>query len=373
MRTKQARGSSIEYRGSDKGLLYTKMKVFHFKDKIDSLPESVNKIMPPIHIRIKPTNVCNHNCSYCAYRVDNLQLGKDMQTRDQIPREKMLEIIEDIIGMKVKAVTFSGGGEPFCYTHLVEVVKKLVEAGIKFSALTNGARLQGELAEIFAHRATWIRISIDGWDEESYSRYRGVSTAEFTKVMDNMANFKKLGGPCFLGVSLVIDKSNCGHIYEFIRRLKKIGVGSVKASPCIISNDGLENDKYHESFFKTAKNQIKKAMADFKDDSFEIFDAYHKLNEEFNKKYTWCPYLQILPVIGADCNIYPCQDKAYNLKDGLIGSIKDVRFKDFWFSNKDKFFKINPSLVCQHRCVADAKNRLVLDYLKADSEHLGFV
>ncbi len=146
------------------GHLYTKTKVFHFKDKLDSLPKENPAILAPIHIRIKPTNVCNHNCHYCAYRVDNLQLGKDMVTRDFIPREKMLEIIDDLVEMKVRAVTFSGGGEPFCYPYLLEAVKNLARGGIKFASLTNGALLTGEIANFFAKNATWLRISIDGWD-----------------------------------------------------------------------------------------------------------------------------------------------------------------------------------------------------------------
>ena len=78
-------------------------------------------------------------------------------------------------------------------------------------------------------------------------------------------------------------------------------------------------------------------------------------------------------MIGADLNVYSCQDKAYNIKEGLIGSIKSMRFKDFWFSNKNKFFKVDPSLHCVHHCVADAKNKIVLEYLNADREHLAFV
>ena len=81
--------------------------------------------------------------------------------------------------------------------------------------------------------------------------------------------------------------------------------------------------------------------------------------------------MQILPVIGADLNIYPCQDKAYNLENGLLGSIKDISFKEFWFNDKNKFFKINPSCHCNNHCVADSKNKIILDYL--DVEHLGFV
>lgn len=355
------------------GLLYTKMKVFHYKDKIDSLSEVDERILPPIHIRIKPTNVCSHNCWYCAYKADNLQLGKDMVQKDYIPKEKMMEIIDDIVEMGVKAVTFSGGGDPFCYPYLTDAVKKLSLSPVKFASLTNGSRLHGEVAEIFAHYGTWLRISIDGWDDESYAKYRGVKVGEFTKVMKNIENFKKLGGDCYLGISLIVDKQNAGHIYEFIGRLKNIGVNSVKVSPCIVSNEGAENNAYHAPFFDQVKESTRKAVADFSDGHFEIFDSYHALDDKFKKDYDWCPYLQILPVIGADLNIYPCQDKAYNLEEGLIGSIKDQRFKDFWFSNKNKFFKIKPSKVCNHHCVANEKNKMLLEYLNADKVHLGFV
>lgn len=355
------------------GLLYTKMKVFHFKDKLDSLSEATDKIMPPVHIRIKPTNVCAHNCCYCAYRADNLQLGKDMVKKDFIPKEKMMGIIDDIVVMGVKAVSFSGGGDPFYYPYLLDTIRKLSQSPVKFASLTNGARLEGETAEIFAHNGSWLRISIDGWDEESYSSYRGVPVGEFTKVMSNMENFKKLGGKCYLGVSLIVDKSNASNVYDFIGRLKNIGVDSVKIAPCIVSNEGIENNEYHRPFFNKVKEQVKKAVRELASNEFEIFDSYHELDNKFEKEYTWCPYLQILPVIGADLNIYPCQDKAYNLDDGLIGTIKEQSFRDFWQSNKDKFFKINPSLVCNHHCVANVKNKLILEYIDTDIDHLGFV
>lgn len=349
------------------------MKIFHFRDKIDSLPRTVNKIMAPIHIRIKPTNVCNHSCSYCAYRTENLQLGKDMIKKDYIPKEKMIEIIYEIAEMGVEAITFSGGGEPFCYPYLLEVLKKLSKTKVKFAALTNGSRLKGEIAEIFAHYGTWLRVSIDGWDNISYSSYRRVPEKEFTKVMRNMENFTKLEGKCHLGVSFIVDKNNSQHIYDFIKMVKSVGVDSVKISPCIVNNDGAENKRYHHPVVCSVKEQTKKAMIDLADDTFEIFDAYHELDERYKKEYDWCPYLQILPVIGADLNIYSCQDKAYNFEEGLIGSIKNQGFKDFWFFNKEKFFKINPAINCNHHCVANYKNKLILKYLNADRNHLGFV
>jgi MoaA/NifB/PqqE/SkfB family radical SAM enzyme len=354
------------------GLKYTKMKIFHYKEKLDSLPRN-RRILSPVHIRIKPTNVCNHSCRYCAYRVENLQLGKDMSARDYIPGDKMTEIIKDLRDMGVKAVTFSGGGEPFCYPHLSDAVKQLINSGIKFACLTNGSLLTGELAEAFAHNAAWLRVSMDGWDDDSYRFYRKTAGKEFTRIIRNMEQFKRLNGSCDLGVSLIVDKHNAGHVHEFIKNIRAAGADSVKISPCIISNSGAENNDYHKSVFDKVKEGISRSKSDFAGDDFEIFDAYHFLDEKFVKSYNWCPYLQILPVIGADLNVYPCQDKAYNLDEGLIGSIKDRTFKDFWFSDKANFFKVDPSKVCGHHCVANEKNKLILEYLDSDAGHLEFV
>lgn len=353
------------------GNIYTKMKVFHFKEKIDSLPRSKDKIMAPVHIRIKPTNVCNHRCSYCAYRAPNLQLGKDMESRDTVPKEKMMEIIDDLDEMGVKAVTFSGGGEPFCYPHLLEAAKRLSKTRIKFASLTNGALLRGEVAKVFAEYATWVRISIDGWDDESYSSYRGTGPGEFLRIIENIRDFKSHEGKCLLGASIIVDRKNASHILELIGKLKEAGVDSVKVAPCIISNKGNENNEYHAPIFDTVKDQISEAKSKFS--GFEISDSYHSQLDSFRKSYEWCPYLQVLPVIGADLNIYPCQDKAYNLDEGLIGSIKTVSFREFWFSDKNKFFKIDPSRHCNHHCVADNKNKMILEYLDADENHLEFV
>ena len=355
------------------GHLYTPFKIFHFKDKIDSLPADNPAILAPLHIRIKPTNVCNHNCWYCAYRSSDLQLGKDMVQRDTIPRNKMLEIIDDVIAMQVKAVTFSGGGEPFCYPHLLETCRRLADSEVQFAALSNGSRVTGEIAELFAHHGTWLRISMDSWDDESCSKYRGVKDGEFTRILNNLEAFRSYGGRCLLGVSFIVDKDNAPHLFQVARQIKETGAHSLKISPCIVSNEGAENNAYHAPIFDSVRQEILRVRDELEDSSFEIFDAYHELDHKFAKPYDWCPYLQILPVIGADLRVYSCQDKAYNLECGVLGSIKDVRFRDFWFNGKDKFFSIKPKRDCNHHCVANRKNLLLHEYLDADAEHLGFV
>jgi len=351
--------------------LYTPYKIFHFPRKLDSLAPESETITAPLHVRIKPTNLCGHHCWYCAYKADDLQLGSGMVERDQIPREKMLEIISDLEEMGVGAVTFSGGGDPFYYKPLLETVKRLADSPIRFASLTNGARLSGELAEAFAHHGTWLRVSLDGWDDVSYAKYRGIRVGEYTKLMENLAAFKRLGGSCYLGISLIVDRDNATHVEDSVKRLQDLGVDSVKVSPCITSNDGKKSNQYHQPFFSTVRAQLDRLQAEAPTGSFELFDAYHELDEKFDKPYNWCPYLQVLCVIGADLKVYSCQDKAYT-QEGLLGSIANQRFSDMWFDRKDKFYRINPQRDCAHHCVANKKNQMLSEYCSADPDHLFF-
>jgi len=56
-------------------IYHSPLKFLYFKSHLAGLEQG--QIVAPVHIRIKPTNQCNHNCWYCAYRADNLDLGDE--------------------------------------------------------------------------------------------------------------------------------------------------------------------------------------------------------------------------------------------------------------------------------------------------------
>ncbi|MBF0415459.1 MAG: radical SAM protein [Magnetococcales bacterium] len=353
------------------GVLYSTMKFLRFQEQIEALREQ--RVVAPVHVRIKPTNRCNHDCWYCAYKADQLQLGQDMVEADTIPEEKMLQIADDLVDMGVKAVTFSGGGEPLLYKPLPRVMERLAKGGIKVAALSNGANLKGHLAQIFAQYATWIRLSLDAWDDESFAKARGIKSGEFSRTLENMRRFADLQSPCVLGISYIITKDNYEHIEEACSRFKQAGANHVKLSGVVISNSGKENNAYHRPIQEAVSARIQQALR-LNDDHFTVIDHYHELEERFDKSYTFCPFLLFRPVIGADLGVYTCQDKAYN-QQGLLGSIKDRSFKEFWLSeeNRVKMQALNPSIHCQHQCVAHSRNLAILDYLALDPDHAVFV
>ncbi len=351
--------------------IYSSLKAMHYHHALDAM--QAGEIAAPVHVRIKPTNVCNHSCYFCAYRTDDVSLGEDMVVRDRIPREKMAEIVDDLIEMDVKAVTFSGGGEPLLYPYFVETVEGLARGGIRIASLTNGSRLKGKVADALAAHGTWLRVSIDGWDGPSYGKYRSVDDGAFDEVMDNLTAFSARGSNCVLGASIIVDDRNAPHIYDLCRRLKQTGVAHAKVSPCIVANSGAENNAYHDGFKDEVAAQIAKAR-ELDDERFHVVDHYHGMEVDFSKPYQQCAFARMLTVIGADCKVYTCQDKAYT-ESGTLGDISNQSFREFWYSdaNREQLAAIDPNKSCRHHCVADAKNRLLSDYLSLDQDHLAFI
>lgn len=355
--------------------VYSNAKIFHYHRKLEAMQGG--RLTAPIHVRLKPTNRCTHRCCYCCYRSPNLFLSERMKEQDSIPQEKMREIVKDLGQMGVKAVTFTGGGEPLCYPHIRETIEGLLAAGIKVAMLSHGGLLKGDVAGILAEHAVWVRISMDAADAQSYAKSRQVPPAEFDRVCENILQFtKRPNRKCVLGLNFIVTRENSQDVLKFLSRAKDLGVDHVKVSAAFVSTTPAQQDLYMQPFFDTAKAQIAQAAA-LQDAHFRVIDKFHYSNSEteaFEKPYTWCPFAQCLTVIAADQNVYTCQDKAYTTS-GWLGSIKEQSFKKLWKSKelRDRLLTLNPSRECLHHCVAHAKNLMLLDYLEADQEHLDFV
>ncbi len=351
--------------------VYSNLKALAFHDRLEALRE--RRLVAPVNIRIKPINHCNHDCWYCAYRVGHLQLGNKIDLKDAIPPDKMMEIADDIVAMGVRAVTFTGGGEPLLYKTLPECIERLTDGDVRVGALTNGSNLKGRVADVFAERATWVRVSIDAWDAKSYAEARHIKEDAFAKLIVNMENFSKRDTDCVLSASVIIGRENHDHLYDLCKVLKDAGLKHIKLAGVIISNEGAENNVYHRQLKPRVTEEIKRAMT-LSDDQCRIVDHYHELDERFERHYEICPTIQFTPVIGADCVVYTCQDKAFT-EAGALGSIKDRSFKEFWLSDecREKAYAVNPSIHCTHNCASHQKNLLVTDFIATDKDHLMFV
>lgn len=352
---------------------YSHLKIFHHSEILNQMKDG--KRVAPIYIRIKPTNVCNENCYYCHYKNSYLNLD-EYNPSDYIPREKMLEIVSDMGGMGVKAVTFSGGGEPLVYPYIAETMQAVLDEGIDLSIITNGILLKDRNAEILKN-ANWVRLSIDSCKAEKYAGFRGVPEEWFFVLCDNISKFSAIkAANCELGVNFVVNKDNYEDVYEMAVLMKSLGVNHVKYAP-VINN---QTEAYHEPFQENVMSQLAKARS-LEDKNFRIIDLYTDDIQRikngtmiFDRAYEKCYMKEIICIIAANQKVYFCQDKAY-LSNGCVGDLREARFKDVWFSDETdkKFADFNAKCVCNEHCVHDSRNILLNQFFSINKQHINFL
>ena len=89
------------------GSPYSPLKIFHHQDKIGLLRNGEHPVLT--HVQLIPTNFCNHDCEFCAYRMHGYSSSENFQEKDQIPFPKISEIVKDCKALGVKAVEITGG------------------------------------------------------------------------------------------------------------------------------------------------------------------------------------------------------------------------------------------------------------------------
>ncbi len=355
----------------EKATPYSNLKIFAHAEALNQIGEG--RRIAPIYVRIKPTNYCNHKCYYCSYADSALGLRDSVNRQDQIPRDKMREIIGDMANMGVKAVTFSGGGEPLVYPYIVEAMQQVLDAGIDLSIITNGQLLQGERAEVLA-KAKWVRVSFDSANADTYAKTRNLSLNAFDEVCNNICEFaKKKQENCELGINFVINHENADQVYKMAEMVKKLGVNHIKYTARVTK----DLFAYHEPFRQNVIEQIKRAKTQLEDEKFKVINKYEGDFDSalvFHRCYEKCYINRIFTVIAADCKVYFCHDKAY-VSEGAVGDLCDRSFKDLWFSEETtkRYQNFNPQEECNHHCVYDDRNELLNTFYSLDRNHINFI
>lgn len=354
--------------------LYTSFKVFHHHQALRDL--AVGQTLAPIHIRLKPTNFCNQHCDYCTYgsgRTRNKSRNRDLtRAGDQIPETKMAEIVEDLIAMKVKAVTFSGGGEPLTYQALTAAGERLESGGVELSLITNGQLLDGPRAELFG-RGKWVRVSLDSSRAEEYARLRNVPAAVFDQVIANLSAFAKSKGPdCVLGINFVIGQANYKRVYEAAALLKDLGADNVKFSALISDRPG-----YHNELKAVVLEQLERAGQDLADDRFSVINAYQRECDDHHFSppgLDRCLICRLATVIAADQGLYLCHTRAYD-SAAKIGDLSRRSFRELWCSEetRTKMAALRPQRDCRNFCVYEDRNQALEAYFQVDPNHVNFL
>ena len=364
---------------------YSPWKIVHHPEKIDQMRKKIQPV--PLHVQMTISDLCNQNCSFCAYRMENYTTNQLFKVEDpttgivnnnpnrMIPYDKCIEILNDCKEMGVKALQYTGGGEPTVHPKHKEIFQHTLDLGLDLSLITNGVVMRDGLPEILS-QGSWVRFSLDAATKKSYSAIRDVPEDHFEKALKNIkkvveAKNKNKSSNLIIGIGFVVTQDNYKEITDAAKIAKDLGVDNIRISAIFTPKDF----DYHKNIYPVAKDSTTRVKQDLEDENFKVFNLFGDRIEDLKQQrpdYNFCGFMHLNTWIGGDLNVYTCCNNAYNER-GKMGSIKKMTFKEFWESKakKDKYSKFNAK-GCE-RCMFNNKNKII-EYLLDDSPtHVNYI
>jgi intein/homing endonuclease/MoaA/NifB/PqqE/SkfB family radical SAM enzyme len=230
--------------------------------------------------------------------------------------------------------TNTGGGEPTVHPDFVEVAAYAQKKGMDTALVTNGGHLKDSELRAVVRRNVWVRISIDAATPETYCAIRNVSRRHWDDMLEGVRLLceEAKGEALTIGAGFVTTPENWQEMYDAAALYKSLGIHNVRLG-LMFNPDGSTP---YEGFRDEMQALARKTTADHTDATFTVINRVSEKMSELDQgspDFKHCSYQRLTTYIGGDQNVYRCCVLAYNLR-GKIGSIADVRFKDFWLSKE---------------------------------------
>lgn len=340
--------------------VYSTEKILHHEDACAGFRSCSSHNLNPIFVHLMIQNVCNQSCSFCSYRLPDWKNSQQFDTSKAIPIDKLLEIIDDLEEMGVKAVELTGGGEPMAYPQKKELLRRLSSSTLEVGLVSNGTLIDDEIADmLFDTELKWVRISIDSGNPLDYSRIRNVSTKHWHKAWDAVDRLveRAKGRETVIGLGFVATNDNCHGVDSFIYRAHEHGVSNVRIAYAFTPRGDhlLSDDQVTDTLRRL--DEAKQRLA--KHPEFKINDLFLERLDNMRmsptQDYDYCGSKDVLCVIEGECKVYTCCTLTGDPR-GLIGSVREQRFADLWREKAGWREKFDVRKRCKCACLYEKRN-----------------
>ena len=212
-------------------------------------------IRPPFprEVNIELSNVCNHSCSFCAYR--------DMEREKGSINVQKLEIwLKQAYKLGSRELGLHSGEEPFASQYLEHFIAYSKQLGYEYVYIsTNGSlATHKRMKDVIDNGIDSIKFSINAGDKETYKKVHGKD--HFERVLDNLRYAKEYRGEKdkpYLAISFVITNDN-KHSVNTLKTITNNLVDEFLAFPASNQNGQMTNiyDNADKKSSKPQQNKI---------------------------------------------------------------------------------------------------------------------
>lgn len=388
-------GEFIAEKKDDDGIRYLSPEnwVFH--------PDVVKKVIEGKYNKIKPYSAefdatlnCSNRCTKCAYKyTKNCEHCRFVWIRNNFSNPEVhmqsfdfaKNLLDKLIDGGIKGVIFTGGGEPFLFKGLEELVAHATERSIDSVNYTNGNCVSRERIErLIEAQPLLVRVSLNAGTEEIYNKFHNPLDEDGAferclKTIEYLAQGSILNPRMSVGVGIVINKINQNDLVESAKRVREItektggGIEFITYRP---EFDYYDNEQLPEDLLKKTydivEQDVRRVLEGTKIRLSNVTCRYEALMQD-TRTYKECRGTGLYAELAPNGNLYFCCDRHFN-EEYLIGDLKQDSLFDIHFGKQRlrvlNFINENKCGVCPPACKSHEINKQFqkIEELRAKNE-----
>jgi radical SAM protein with 4Fe4S-binding SPASM domain len=311
----------------------------------------------PIYVELGLFGGCNHRCIFCAF--DYLKYKPSM-----LKEACLKKFLSEAARGGVKAVLFSGEGEPLLHPKAPEFIGFAKKKRIDVALSTNGVFLDQRISQKILPDLSWLRVSLNSGSAKNYALIHGTAAKDFQTVLNNLkhaVNIKRKNKyACVLGVQLVLLQYNSKEVYKLANLLRDIGIDYLVIKPFSLHPLSINSGPIREVY--NDYHDLQRKLPAYAKKGFQIIfraNSFDKLDEI--KPYKKCLGFDFIAHITAKGDVFPC-NAFVGRKYFVLGSIYKNSFSDILKSRKrkiilNKIYREWDIHKCRKSCRQDEANR----------------
>ena len=347
---------------------FNSYKIFQHLDHLkEFLDESQRYLITPITVEIHPTNRCNLRCKDCTFQ--------DADRTKEIDFATLSRTAQEIIDLKtVKAIVWSGGGEPTLSRGLVNSANLFGQAKIEQGIATNGTSITDEFIETVVRFFTYVRISLNAASSKSYLEMHAVD--KFGIVLSNIERLRQKRDQAkdnrlTLGSSFLVYPENYQEISRAIKNADDLGLDYIQIKPAVLGQRVESFEFLHHAYCELSNSLLDHIKTAIMVDCEKFQDLQ---SHNYGRNYSTCWGALFYATIAADKNVYICCHKIGD-KKCAYGYLDDESFQNIWLSNRKRDVLQSMDVShCPPNCKFHKINNVLQDlYDSQFAEHKNFL
>lgn len=196
----------------------------------------------PVTIEWDLTARCNLGCQACHMAYTHVrgplagsQAGPagTVATGDLADAELVIRALGEAKAAGVRGIVWTGGGEPTLHPQFERIVTEAARLGLEQGMYTHGGHINETRAPIIRKLFTWVVISLDRADAESYRAYKGGGPRGFEKACAGIRALAAAPGACKVGVSFLLDAETYRDAWRGLKLADTLGADYTTFRPMI--------------------------------------------------------------------------------------------------------------------------------------------